>query len=159
MTAFRAPCGGALVARFLLIERMGGEMFVAISSISCYGPTHLATDGDPARRPEQTTPARYAARGRNMKDFPNFSVGANPRQHERVQHRVEVLAEPRRFLPIVECTAVAGRNQIAETLFGLRLPDPEATSFTIGRLIIWSNDLMELAGDLGHNTQASRFLR
>lgn len=40
------------------------------------------------------------------------------------------------------------------------MPDPEATSLTIGRLIIWSNDLlMKLIGDLGHDTQASRFLR
>ncbi len=69
------------------------------------------------------------------------------------------IPEPKRFLPIVKYTGAAGKKEIAETVFGLRLPDPEATSFTIGRLIIWSNDLlMELVGDLGHNTQASRFL-
>ncbi len=78
---------------------------------------------------------------------------------EALLTKVLCIAEPERFLPIVKYTGAAGKKEIAQRVFGLKLPDPEATSFTIGRLIIWSNDLlMELVGDLGHNTQASHFL-
>ncbi len=78
---------------------------------------------------------------------------------EALLTKVLCVVYPERFLPIVKYTGVAGKKEIAERVFDLRLPDPESTSFTIGRLVIWSNDLlMELVGDLGHNTQASQFL-
>ncbi len=79
-----------------------------------------------------------------------------PQPVQALLTKVLCIAEPRRFLPIVKYTGAAGKKEIAETVFGLRLPEPEATSFTIGRLIIWSNDLlMNAAAVAAHVAGAS----
>ncbi|MBA3250406.1 MAG: hypothetical protein H0T66_08925, partial [Geodermatophilaceae bacterium] len=57
-------------------------------------------------------------------------------------------------------SGVAGKREIAESVYGLVLPPKAATSMTQGRLVFWSNDLLrELVGD-GFATQqhASQFL-
>ncbi len=68
------------------------------------------------------------------------------------------VADPDRFLPIV---TYAEKRAIASALYGLELPGVDLTSWTIGRLGVWSNDLLvELLGDgfddLHH---AANFLR
>lgn len=79
---------------------------------------------------------------------------------ESLLTKVLCIAYPERFLPITMYTGSAGKREIAETLYGLRLPKPEATSATPGRLVFWSNDLLrELVGDGFLSLQhASQFL-
>ena len=55
------------------------------------------------------------------------------------------VADPDRFLPIV---TYADKRAITSSLYGLELPGVDLTSWTIGRLGVWSNDLLiELLGD------------
>jgi len=55
------------------------------------------------------------------------------------------VADPDRFLPIV---TYADKRAVAQSLYGLELPDVDLTSWTIGRLGVWSNDLLvDLVGD------------
>jgi hypothetical protein len=55
------------------------------------------------------------------------------------------VADPDRFLPIV---TYADKRAIVSSLYGLELPGVDLTSWTIGRLGVWSNDLLiELLGD------------
>lgn len=55
------------------------------------------------------------------------------------------VADPDRFLPVV---TYAEKRAIAAAVHGLELPDPDETSWTIGRLGVWTNDLLvDLAGD------------
>lgn len=79
---------------------------------------------------------------------------------EALLTKVLCMAEPERFLPITKYTGFAGKREIANWVYGLELPDPEATRWTIGRLVIWSNDLLiEAAGDGFKDTQhMARFL-
>lgn len=49
---------------------------------------------------------------------------------------------PDRYLTILKYTGVAGKREIASSLWGLELPDPETANWTIGCLILWSNDLL-----------------
>ena len=66
---------------------------------------------------------------------------------EALLTKVLCMFEPSRFLPINKYTGAEGKKEIAEWVYGLQLPSPEQTAWTIGRLIIWSNDLLlELAG-------------
>ncbi len=67
---------------------------------------------------------------------------------EALLTKVLCVVQPDRFLPIVKYTGVAGKKEIASAVYDLRLPGPESTSWTIDRLILWSNDLLaELVGD------------
>jgi hypothetical protein len=67
---------------------------------------------------------------------------------ESLLTKVLCIVEPQRFVPIVNYTGKSGKKEVAERLFQLHLPAPERVSWTIGRRIIWSNDLLaELAGD------------
>ena len=76
-------------------------------------------------------------RGLGMKGF-----------RESLLTKVLCIVHPGRFIPILVYTGFAGKRQIAEQVFGLRMPSPEAVSWTPGRLAYWSNDLLrELAGD------------
>ena len=76
-------------------------------------------------------------RGMGMKGF-----------REALLTKVLSMAFPQDWLSIVTYTGKAGKKQIAERLYGLRLPDPDSVSWTIGRLIFWSNQLLiELVGD------------
>lgn len=66
---------------------------------------------------------------------------------EALLTKVLCIVEPARFVPIVKYTGTAGKKQIAEAVYGLRLPGPDTVSSTLGRLIFWSNDLLrDLAG-------------
>jgi hypothetical protein len=62
--------------------------------------------------------------------------------------KVLCVMEPDRFLTILTYgTEESGKRELAETMFGLRLPKPDPTSMQIGRLATWSNDLLlQLAG-------------
>ena len=53
-----------------------------------------------------------------------------------------------------------GKHDIARAVYGLHLPKPDPTAMQIGRLAIWSNDLLlELAGpDFTDAQHASEFL-
>lgn len=66
---------------------------------------------------------------------------------ESLLTKVLCIMEPDRFLPILMYTGTAGKREIAGRLYGVPLPAPESTTWTKGRLIYWSNDLLlELAG-------------
>ncbi|VXB33905.1 hypothetical protein [Aeromicrobium sp. 9AM] len=55
------------------------------------------------------------------------------------------VADPDRFLPIA---TYADKRAITSTVYGLELPDTDLTALTIGRVGVWSNDLLiELLGD------------
>lgn len=74
---------------------------------------------------------------------------------EALLTKVRCVVEPDRYLPIVKYTGVAGKKEIAQAVFDLRLPEPENVSWTIGRLVLWSNDLLrDLVGsgfaDMAH---------
>lgn len=79
---------------------------------------------------------------------------------EALLTRVLCVAEPDRFLTILKYTGEAGKREIARSLYGLDLPDPARVDWTIGRLILWSNDvLMQLTGSGFTNAQhAAAFL-
>jgi hypothetical protein len=83
---------------------------------------------------------------------------AMPGWGEALLTKTLAVAEPDRFLPIV---TYADKKAIAQAVYGLELPIVDETSLTLGRLAVWSNDLLvDLAGDgftdLHH---AARFLR
>ena len=64
--------------------------------------------------------------------------------------KVLCVMEPARFLPIFTYGAEGtGKRDVVMDAFGLHLPKvPDATSMTVGRLAVWSNDLLlELAGE------------
>lgn len=79
---------------------------------------------------------------------------------ESLLTKVLCIAYSEHFLPITMYTGSAGKREIAGTVYGLRLPKPEAVSATPGRLVFWSNDLLrELVGDGFVSMQhASQFL-
>lgn len=55
------------------------------------------------------------------------------------------VAEPDRFLPVV---TYEQKKALAVAVFGIELPVVDETSLTLGRLGVWSNDLLvDLAGD------------
>lgn len=74
--------------------------------------------------------------------------------------RVLCIVEPQRYLTILKYTGVAGKREIARAVYGLELPSPERVSWTIGRLILWSNDLLiDLLGEeFTHQQHAAHFL-
>ncbi|MFE5486499.1 hypothetical protein [Streptomyces sp. NPDC056527] len=57
-------------------------------------------------------------------------------------------------------TEAGGKCEIARMVYGLELPGPESVNWTLGRLILWSNDLLlDLAGEGFANRQhAAAFL-
>lgn len=79
---------------------------------------------------------------------------------EALLTKVLCMVEPNRFLPINKYTGQAGKKEIAKWVYDLDLPRPESVSWTIGRLIIWSNDLLrELVGSGFNDTEhAAGFL-
>jgi hypothetical protein len=84
--------------------------------------------------------------------FPSFNK-------EPLLTKVLCIVEPERFLPVVKYSATTdGKKEIAKLVFDLDLPPAEKVAWTIGRLAIWSNDLLRsLVGndipDLHHATQ------
>ncbi|WP_370150906.1 hypothetical protein [Streptacidiphilus sp. EB129] len=67
------------------------------------------------------------------------------------------MVEPDRFLSILKySTEAGGKREIAKLVYGLDLPVPESVNWTLGRLILWSNDLLHgLVGDGFANQQHS----
>jgi hypothetical protein len=84
--------------------------------------------------------------------FPSFNK-------EPLLTKVLCVVEPERFLPVLKYSAPTdGKKEIAKLVFDLDLPSAEKVAWTIGRLIVWSNDLLRsLVGndipDLQHATQ------
>ena len=79
---------------------------------------------------------------------------------ESLLTKVLCIVYPDKYLTILKYTGEAGKREIARSIWGLELPDPERVNWTLGRLIIWSNDLLlALIGD-GFKTQqhAAAFL-
>lgn len=79
---------------------------------------------------------------------------------ESLLTKVLCIVYPDRYLTILKYTGEAGKREIARSLWGLELPDPERVDWTIGRLILWSNDLLlALLGEgFRHQQHASEFL-
>ncbi|MFC8276367.1 hypothetical protein ACFUJR_28320 [Streptomyces sp. NPDC057271] len=80
---------------------------------------------------------------------------------EALLTRVLCVMYPDRYLTILKYTTEAGgKREIARMVFGLELPSPESVNWTLGRLIFWSNDLLnDLAGEGFANRQhAAAFL-
>ena len=68
---------------------------------------------------------------------------------EALLTKVLCVMEPDRFLPILTyATEETGKADLTLAVWGLHLPKVDLTSMQIGRLAVWSNDLLlELAGD------------
>jgi hypothetical protein len=80
---------------------------------------------------------------------------------EALLTRVLCVVQPARFLSILKYTTEAGgKREIARAVYGLELPAPESVNWTLGRLILWSNDVLHtLVGDGFANQQhAAAFL-
>lgn len=80
---------------------------------------------------------------------------------ESLLTRVLCIVHPDRFLPILTYSGDGtGKRDVTEAVFGLRMPHADQVSMQIGRLAVWSNDLLlDLVGD-GFDTRqhASAFL-
>ncbi|CCK28470.1 hypothetical protein BN159_4091 [Streptomyces davaonensis JCM 4913] len=76
---------------------------------------------------------------------------------EALLTRALCVMHPGRFLTILKYTTEAGgKREIARLVYGLELPAPESVNWTLGRLILWSNDLLHtLVGDGFANQQHS----
>lgn len=76
---------------------------------------------------------------------------------EALLTRVLCVMQPDRFLSILKyTTAAGGKREIARTVYGLELPAPESVNWTLGRLILWSNDVLHaLVGEGFANQQHS----
>jgi hypothetical protein len=79
---------------------------------------------------------------------------------EALLTKVLCMVEPQRFVPIFTYTGKAGKKEYSRWVYGLVLPSPESVSWTIGRLIFWSNDLLlRLVGEGFQDTwHAAEFL-
>ena len=80
---------------------------------------------------------------------------------ESLLTRVLCVVQPDRFMSILKYTTEAGgKKEIARAVYGLELPAPESVNWTLGRLILWSNDVLhQLVGDGFANQQhAAAFL-
>jgi hypothetical protein len=76
---------------------------------------------------------------------------------EALLTRVLCVMQPDRFLSILKYTTEAGgKREIARLVYGLELPASESVNWTLGRLILWSNDVLHhLVGDGFANQQHS----
>ncbi|MGB3764529.1 MAG: hypothetical protein WA966_15045 [Ornithinimicrobium sp.] len=80
---------------------------------------------------------------------------------EALLTKVLCVMYPERFLTLLTYTSPRdGKREIARKVYGLELPPPDRVSWTRGRLITWSNDILrELVGDGFTNQQhAAEFL-
>jgi hypothetical protein len=86
--------------------------------------------------------------------FPSFK--------ESLLTKVLCVVEPERFLPIVKYTAAAGgKKELARSVFELDLPPVEKSAWTVGRLAVWSNDLLRslVGNELPDLQEAAKFLQ
>ncbi len=80
---------------------------------------------------------------------------------ESLLTRVLCVVEPKSFLPILTYSGEGtGKRDITEAVYGLRMPKQDQVTMQIGRLAVWSNDLLlELVGDgFATRQHASSFL-
>lgn len=80
---------------------------------------------------------------------------------EALLTRVLCVMYPDRFLPILTYSSLnGGKKEIARQVLGLELPEAKATSRSIGRLILWSNDLIvdHVGPGFAHMQHVSSFL-
>ncbi len=77
---------------------------------------------------------------------------------ETLLTKTPAIGDPDRFLPIA---TYAEKRELAASLVGVDLPEPGVADWTIGRLAVWSNDLLvDVAGDgFDDLHQAADFLR
>jgi hypothetical protein len=86
--------------------------------------------------------------------FPSFNK-------EPLLTKVLCVVEPDRFLPVLKYSAATdGKKEIVKLVFDLDLPPAEKVAWTIGRLAIWSNDLLRslIGNDIPDLQQATKFL-
>jgi hypothetical protein len=92
--------------------------------------------------------------GKKGVGFPSFK--------EPLLTKVLCIVEPDRFLPVLRYSAAAdGKKEIAHLVYDLNLPPADKTAWTIGRLIVWSNDLLRslVGNDIPDLHQATQFLK
>jgi hypothetical protein len=92
--------------------------------------------------------------GKKGLGFPSFNK-------EPLLTKVLCVAEPDRFLPVLRYSAPTdGKKEIARLVFELDLPAVEKVAWTIGRLAVWSNDLLRslVGNDIPDLQQATQFL-
>jgi hypothetical protein len=92
--------------------------------------------------------------GKKGLGFPSFNK-------EPLLTKVLCVVEPDRLLPILKYSAPAdGKKEIAKLVFDLDLPPAAKTSWTIGRLATWSNDLLRslVGNDIPNLQLATQFL-
>lgn len=79
---------------------------------------------------------------------------------ESLLTKVLCIVYPNKYLTILKYTGEAGKREIARSIWGLELPDPGKVDWTIGRLILWSNDLLLalLGSGFRHQQHAAHFL-
>lgn len=77
---------------------------------------------------------------------------------EELLTKVLAVAQPERFLPVL---SYAQKRELGRAVYDLELPAAEVGSWTVGRLAVWSNDLLvELLGDGFHDHHhAAQFLQ
>ena len=86
--------------------------------------------------------------------FPSFNK-------EPLLTKVLCIAQPDRFLPVLKYSvATDGKKEIIKLVFELDLPHAEKVAWTIGRLAVWSNDLLRslVGNDIPDLQQATKFL-
>jgi len=86
--------------------------------------------------------------------FPSFNK-------EPLLTKVLCVVEPARFLPVLKYTAPTdGKKEIVKLVFELDLPAVEKSAWTVGRLAVWSNDLLRslVGNDIPDLQQATKFL-
>jgi hypothetical protein len=93
--------------------------------------------------------------GKKGVGFPSFNK-------EPLLTKVLCVVEPDRFLPVLKYSAPTdGKKEIAKLVFELDLPPAEKVAWTIGRLAVWSNDLLRslVGNDIPDLQQATQFLK
>ncbi len=88
-------------------------------------------------------------------------IGLPSFNKEPLLTKVLCVVEPERFLPVLKYTAPTdGKKEIAKLVFDLDLPAAEKVAWTIGRVAIWSNDLLRslVGNELPDLHQAVAFL-
>ena len=86
--------------------------------------------------------------------FPSFNK-------EPLLTKVLCVIEPERWLPVLKYSAATdGKKEIAKLVYDLDLPPAAKTSWTIGRLATWSNDLLRslVGNDIPDLQLATQFL-
>ncbi len=90
--------------------------------------------------------------GKKGVGFPSFK--------EPMLAKVLAVVDPDRFLPLLRYSAAAdGKKELTREVFQLDLPPVDKTAFTIGRVALWSNDLLRSLIGLENPQDAAAFLR